>query len=114
MLKFTYPTAMDTKTRVKLAMLTLLSMAGVLASKVSATTWQDTVNETLDMVVGLLPKFGDLLTGVGDHLIWPVVYILIILGVASIILGLFGMITAIVFAVVMAVQKFGRNLGSRR
>ena len=77
-------------------------------------TWQETMNETLDMVVGLLPKFGDLLNGVGDHLIWPVIYILIILGVGGIVLGLFGMITSVVFAVVGAVHKFSGTLGTRR
>jgi len=100
---------MNTIKRIMLSASALIASAGVAI----ATTWQETVNETLDMVVGLLPKFGDLLTGVGTNIIWPVVYILIILGVAAIVLGLFGMITGIAFAVIAVVQKFSHGMGGR-
>ena len=99
--------------KVMSALMALLVIGGVVPA-VSAATWEDTINETLVMVTSLLPRFGDLLTGVGDNLIWPVVYILIILGIAGIILSLFGMITGVVIAVVMAVRRFSSNLGGKQ
>jgi hypothetical protein len=83
----------------------------------STTTPQQiwsTLNTTLDSVVGLIPKIGDLLNGVGTNLIWPVVYILVILGIAGVILGVFGMVVGIVAAVLLSVTKFAHNIGNKR
>jgi hypothetical protein len=101
---------MDFKT-IKHAVLGSAALATLTGLAAATPTWQETLNETLDIVTSLLPKFGDLLNGVGTNLIWPVVYILIILGIAAVILGLFGMITGVVLAVVGAVSRFSGGLG---
>jgi hypothetical protein len=103
---------MDFKT-IKHAVLGSAALATLTGLAAATPTWQETLNETLDIVTSLLPKFGDLLNGVGTNLIWPVVYILIILGIAAVILGLFGMITSVVLAVVGAVSRFSGGLGKR-
>jgi hypothetical protein len=88
-------------------------LAGAIGVSATDTIWS-TLNETLDSVVGLLPKIGDLLNGVGTNLIWPVVYILVILGIAGVILGVFGMVVGIVAAVLLSVTKFAHNIGNKR
>jgi len=68
----------------------------------------------IDVVTGILPKFGDLLSGVGTSIVWPVVEILIILGIAGVVLGLFAMVTGIVYAVVHAVTSFASGMGKSK
>jgi len=97
----------------------ILPLAGVATAvgasvATSAATWAETLNDTIDIVVGILPKIGDLLSGVGTSIIWPVVEILIILGIAGVVLGLFAMVTGIVYAVVHAVTSFASGMGKHR
>jgi hypothetical protein len=94
-----------------LALATMIGASGV----ASATeTWQETINTTIAWLNSILPLFGDLITGLGNYLMWPVIYLGIIVTIGATVMVLVGIpATLVTGAAYMVIRKFGFVGGSK-
>jgi hypothetical protein len=73
-------------------------------------TWQKRLNSTVGWLNSILPLFGDLITGLGNYLMWPVIYLGIIVTIGATVMVLVGIpATLVTGAAYMVIRKFGKK-----